>query len=95
MVLARGGALLVDEIENGIHHSMAADMWRFILDVVRELDVQVFATTHSYECIQAAQSLNSDDLMVHRLEAGEDGHRCITVHPAQLETAVLHNLEVR
>ncbi|MDE0228575.1 MAG: AAA family ATPase [Spirochaetaceae bacterium] len=95
MVLARGGVLLVDEIENGIHHSIAADIWRFILDVVRELDVQVFATTHSYECVQAAQSLHSDDLMLHRLEASEEGHRCFSYHREHIDTAVRHSLEVR
>lgn len=95
MVLARGGVLLVDEIENGIHHSIAAEIWRFILDVVRELDVQVFATTHSYECVEAAQSLNSDDLMLHRLEASEEGHHCFTYHREHIDTAVRHSLEVR
>ena len=95
MVLAPGGVLLVDEIENGMHHSIATAVWRFILDTARELDVQVFSTTHSYECVQAAQALHSDDLMLHRLETDENGHRCVTVRPEQLETAVLHNLEVR
>ena len=95
MVIARGGTLLVDEVENGIHHSMVAELWHFIYETARDLDVQVFATTHSYECLQAAQEVHSDDLMLHRLEAGETGHRSITVLPEQLETAVLHNLEVR
>lgn len=95
MVLARGGVLLVDEIENGIHHSIAADVWRFILVTAQELDVQVFVTTHSYECLQAAQSLNSDQLALHRLEYTEEGHRCVTFQPKHLETAVKHNLEVR
>ncbi|MDE0022799.1 MAG: AAA family ATPase [Spirochaetaceae bacterium] len=95
MVIARGGTLLIDEIENGIHHTMIADLWHFIYRTARDLDVQVFATTHSYECLQAAQDVHSDDLMLHRLEVGDAGHRCITVHPEQLETAVLHNLEVR
>ncbi len=95
MVLARGGVLLVDEIENGIHHSIAGDMWRFILSGARELDVQVFATTHSYECVAAAQSLNSDELMLHRIEATESSHRCVTYRPQHIEAALRHNMEVR
>ena len=95
MVLARGGVLLVDEIENGIHHSIAADIWRFILDGARELDVQVFATTHSYECVQAAQSLDNDDMMLHRIEATEEGHYCVSYHREHINTAVRHYLEVR
>lgn len=95
MVLARGGVLLVDEIENGIHHSIAAEIWRFILDVARDLKVQVFATTHSYECVQAAQSLSSDELMLHRIDATENGHQCVTYQPQHLEAAVRHSMEVR
>ena len=95
MELARGGVLLVDEIENGIHHSIATNVWSFILATAQELDVQVFVTTHSYECLQAAQSLNSDQLAFHRLEYTEAGHRCVTFQPKHLETAVRHNLEVR
>ena len=95
MVLARGGVLLVDEIENGIHHSIAADIWRFILNSARELDVQVFATTHSYECVEAAQSLDTEELMLHRIEATEGGHRCVTYHRQHIEAAVHHSMEVR
>lgn len=95
MVLARGGVLLVDEIENGIHHSMVSELWQFILATAKELDVQVFATTHSYECVEAAQAVESDDLMLHRIEASETGHRCVSVHRNELATAVLHNLEIR
>ena len=95
MVLARGGALLVDEIETGIHHSIAAAVWRFILNAAPELDVQVFATTHSYECVQAAQSLDSSELMLHRIEASEVGHRCVSYHGEHIETALRHSLEVR
>ena len=95
MVLARGGVLLVDEIEDGIHHSIAPDMWRFIVDSARELDVQVFATTHSYECVEAAQSLDNEELMLHRIEATDGGHRCVTYQPQHIEAAVRHSMEVR
>lgn len=95
LVIARGGVLLVDEIENGIHHSMAGRVWQFIVDTAAEMDVQVFATTHSYECVQAAESLHSDELVFHRIEGTETGHRCVTYHSEHLGTAVSHGLEVR
>jgi len=44
----------IDEIENGIHHSMLQKVWTGIGTAAEQLDVQVFATTHSYECIEAA-----------------------------------------
>lgn len=55
LVNARGGILLVDEIENGIHYTAQPDLWRLILQVASRLHVQVFATTHSWDCIRAFQ----------------------------------------
>jgi len=55
LVNAKGGLLLVDEIENGLHYSALPDMWRLIFDVAARLNVQVFATTHSWDCIEAFQ----------------------------------------
>ncbi len=53
--------LFVDEIENGIHHSVQCKVWQAIGQLARELDVQVFATTHSLEMIRAAYEAFSDD----------------------------------
>jgi len=52
---ARAGFLLIDEVENGIHYSVQADIWRLILRNAGRLGVQVFATTHSWDCILAFQ----------------------------------------
>jgi predicted ATPase len=47
---------LIDEIENGIHHSSLEQVWSGIAKASKLLNVQVFATTHSYECIAAAHA---------------------------------------
>ncbi len=44
--------LLIDEVENGIHYSIHYDFWKAIFKLSAELNVQVFATTHSLEMIQ-------------------------------------------
>lgn len=54
MVQAGNGVIFIDEIENGIHHSVQTDVWKAIGHVARELDIQVFATTHSLEMVRAA-----------------------------------------
>ena len=41
LVNAQGGLLLVDEFENGLHHSVQLDAWRMIFRLAQELDVQV------------------------------------------------------
>lgn len=45
--------IFIDEIENGIHYSALENLWDIILNLSKELNVQVFATTHSKECIEA------------------------------------------
>ncbi|WP_198648988.1 ATP/GTP-binding protein [Cyanothece sp. BG0011] len=45
--------ILIDEIENGIHYTNHRDFWRALFELSKELDVQIFATTHSLEMIQA------------------------------------------
>jgi AAA15 family ATPase/GTPase len=49
----QAGILLVDEIENGIHHSHQKQLWQWLFALAVELDVQIFATTHSLEMLTA------------------------------------------
>lgn len=52
IIEATGGFLLVDEIDTGLHYSIMGDMWRLITRAAIESDVQVFATTHSLDCVR-------------------------------------------
>ena len=74
---APGGMVLVDEIENGIHHSVMEKVWRAIGAFARSYDVQLFAATHSYECIGAAyrafQEDEEDELRLFRIQRNQDG----------------------
>ena len=68
------GIVLIDEVENGIHHSVLPDVWRAIDEAAKQFHTQVFATTHSFECIEAAhQALGPDGFLLHRLEASDAG----------------------
>lgn len=51
----RNGILLIDEIENGLHYSVQPLVWKTIFQLAQKLDVQVFATTHSRDCVLAFQ----------------------------------------
>ena len=67
---ARDGLLLADEMENGIHHSVLGEVWRFARRWMHEWNVQFVATTHSAECIEAAMTVFADapeDLSIHNL----------------------------
>jgi hypothetical protein len=61
MVNCNDGILLVDEIENGIHYAIQPEMWRLIFTLARLLNIQVFATTHSLDCIRAFSYIAQND----------------------------------
>jgi energy-coupling factor transporter ATP-binding protein EcfA2 len=61
LVNCEDGILLVDEIENGLHYSVHGDLWRFLIHSAHALNIQVFATTHSWDCIEAFQRAACED----------------------------------
>ena len=93
------GILLIDEIENGLHYLVQPDLWRLIFQTARQLNVQVFATTHSWDCIQAFQQVAQEDTesegMLIRLEA-KDGNIAATLFDEEeLGIATREQIEVR
>lgn len=96
---AAGGAVMVDEIENGLHHSMMVNVWKAISEAARKTDTQVFATTHSWECVQAAHEafLASDvyDFRLHRLDRVNGDIKAVTYDKESLDAALKTELEVR
>ncbi len=77
----RDGFFFIDEAENGIHHSILKDFWRFILKAARENNIQVLATTHGWDCIkwfaQAALEDEDNEGRLIRLERQDGIHRTI------------------
>ncbi|HNR33859.1 MAG TPA: AAA family ATPase [Candidatus Hydrogenedentes bacterium] len=60
LVNAREGLLLIDEFENGMHHTVQTDAWRAIFKLASRLDIQVVATSHSWDAIEAFQKAASE-----------------------------------
>lgn len=93
--------LLIDEVESGIHYTLHADLWRFILNGARLLGVQVFATTHSWDCLEGfAQAVRHDeenDGLVIRLEKVEGEHQtgAVIIDRDALPVVVRDSIEVR
>ena len=62
LVNSDNGFLLIDEFENGLHYTVQEQLWKIIFKLSQTLNVQVFATTHSEDCISGFQRvLNSSD----------------------------------
>jgi len=91
--------VLIDEIETGVHHSSHADMWRLVLNTARELGVQVFATTHSWDCVkgfaEAVQDVSECDALAIRLERSEDRSRAVSFTKEELKIVAREEIEVR
>ena len=71
----RGGLVIVDEIENGLHHRILPELWRRVQMMTDEFDVQLFATTHSGECVAAACDAfagRADDIAIHAIHRADD-----------------------
>jgi AAA15 family ATPase/GTPase len=52
LVNARNGLLLIDEFENGLHWTVQPQVWDVVFQLAEKLNVQVFATTHSRDCVR-------------------------------------------
>lgn len=94
-----GGIVLIDEIENGFHHSILQDVWQAIGNAAERVNAQVFATTHSYECIRGAHRAFSSwlnyEFRLHRLDMTRAGVKAVTYDRETIESALNAEMEVR
>ncbi|HSK75466.1 MAG TPA: AAA family ATPase [Thermoanaerobaculia bacterium] len=99
LVSARGGFLLVDEIDTGLHHTVMADMWRLVIRTAIDLKMQVFATTHSLDCVRALAWVCEEhpefasEATLHRIEKGAPQTVAFSID--EVAVAAQHHLEVR
>jgi AAA15 family ATPase/GTPase len=57
LVNCDNGFLLIDEFENGLHYSVQEQLWKVIFSLSEKLNIQVFATTHSEDCILGFENI--------------------------------------
>lgn len=55
----KGKLLLIDELEAGLHYSVQEKLWDLIFHYAKLWDIQVFATTHSNDCIKSFYYIGS------------------------------------
>ncbi len=92
----RGGVLLVDEIDTGLHYSVMENMWRMISDQAAALSVQVFATTHSRDCYESLAAIaksNVGDVTIQRIDRSRA--EAIRFSNQAIVAAAERNIEVR
>ena len=93
------GFLVIDEAENGIHHSVQRDFWKMVMKTAHENNVQVLATTHGWDCVagfaQAATDSEEVEGALVRLETNGDGIRAVEYSEEELRVVAEQGIEVR
>ena len=101
---AKGGFLLIDEFENGLHYSVQEKVWALLFEMAERHDIQIFATTHSWDCIESftkvAVARTETDGVLFRLgrsvRSSDQGRVIATVFDeAALQNITQQDVEVR
>ncbi len=99
ILTSKTNVLLIDEIENGIFSESLPLIWKGLFAVCEQQNVQIFATTHSRECVMAAHSAakerDKDELSVQRLQIVNGKIEAVRLGAPHLEMASEMGLEVR
>lgn len=100
LVNADNGFLLIDEFENGLHHTVQKQLWNIIFNLAQKLNVQVFVTTHSEDCISGFESIlnspgNSLDGKLIRLDNKNGTIKQVEFNANELKIANDQNIEIR
>lgn len=99
LAASSGGFLLIDEAENGIHHSVQPKFWKMVLQTAQRNNVQVIATTHSWDCVkgfaEASAELDDVDGVLVRLERPDDRLLAVEYSERNLKAAAKYGIEVR
>lgn len=96
---SRRGFLLVHEIDTGLHWSVMSKMWQLVMRTADELRVQVFATTHSLDCLRGLKDAVDDHIdlkkqvRVHKVDTSL--REAITFSADDLSIAIDQEIEVR
>ena len=96
---AESKVLLIDEIENGLHYSVLPTIWKGLFNAAEEMHVQIFATTHSWECVLAADTAAREEskynLNLIRLDRVGDSIKATIIDKETLNTAKELQWEMR
>jgi hypothetical protein len=99
MLVSKAEVLLIDEIENGLYYETMPQIWKGIATLAASENIQVFATTHSRECLIAAhETMKAQpgyDFALHRLQRVNGRLEAVTHDQGMLEVALKSGLEVR
>jgi AAA15 family ATPase/GTPase len=90
---------VIDEIENGIYHALLQQVWTGLAAAAESLNTQIFVTTHSQECIQAAHAAfaarEKYDFSIIQLFRVDDGIQGRVLDRPHIEAALKGDIDLR
>jgi AAA15 family ATPase/GTPase len=92
--------LMIDELDAGIHHSHLQDFTKSLLQVAKAEQKQIFATTHSKECIESfikaleETGMQSEGRIIHLADT-KNGIKAYTMKFEEFENSILAESEIR
>ncbi len=104
IIVHKGERLMIDEIDSGVHVSRFHDFWRTILKAASKHEVQIFATTHNWECLQFFKEVLEEEEMQPlqkkargiKLTTDKEGStQAITYTFEQFQHAINHHIDPR
>ncbi|NLX80762.1 MAG: ATP-binding protein [Proteiniphilum sp.] len=103
LINSKDGYLMIDEFENGLHHSVQAKLWEIIIKLSKELNVQVFVTTHSNDTIRSVRNALSemseedrnDVSTIKLMRTHEDKLEALLYDYEQLDYVIEQDIEIR
>lgn len=93
------GCVLVDEVDTGLHWTVMAGMWRLLVEVAQKSHLQLFATTHSHDCILGLASMVrshpelADAVSIHKIDTSLP--RAVSIQGADVPAAIESGIELR
>jgi len=97
----KNGIVFIDEIENGFHYKTLDILWEVVLKAAKDFKIQLFATTHSRECVTAVsgahekQPKSVDDIRLYRLEKIKNSIEIIKFNSERLSSVLKEGWEIR
>lgn len=100
LVSVENGTLLSDEIDTGLYYGIMTGVWRLILETAARQKAQVFATTHSWDCVKSfREALQETDgrhnALLIRLERKGESIHPVYYSKDELDIAIEQGIEVR
>lgn len=96
--------ILIDEIDTGIHYSRMKEEWKAVYELANQTGIQIFATTHSLDCIKAFVEASDDMNISEKIRLielkqasinGENKVYSTTYREGQIQAAIESDVNIR